>query len=61
MITRDKIHEVSQMSVGLMQYPELMSTHECCSPLSNILDLYKLTHDSFDSYLLPTYDRLWMD
>ena len=61
MITRDKIHEVIQMSVGWIQYSELMSTHECCSTtLSNILDLYKPTHDSLDSYLLLTYDRLWM-
>ena len=41
MITRDKIHEVILMSAGWIQYSELMSTHECSSPLSNTLDLYK--------------------
>ena len=62
MITRDKIHEVIPMSVGWIQYSELMSTRECCSPLSNTLDLYKPTHDSLalipTSSILSTVDGL---
>ena len=57
MITRDKIHEVSQMSVGWIQYSELMSTHECCSTtLSNILDLYK--PNPWQSWFIST-SNIW--
>ena len=62
MITRDKIHEVIQMSVGFIQNSNLIP-----GALMNTATMSKTPRKTtypfmtvLPQYLLPKYNRLWM-
>ena len=63
-ITRDTIHGVIQVSVGLIQCSKPVHKHSWTSQQSlamsnTIYTIYAPIHDNLHSYLLPTYERLW--
>ena len=62
MITHDKIHEVIQMSVSLIQYSNiipgaLMNTAAMSKTPRQTTYLFLIV---LPQYLLPKYDPLWM-